>query len=133
MRHPANLGSLVLVIALPDDPAILIVGMPDLRPVPAAATATLHPAGEDADRAAPVLSRLPGGHKDLDRLEGIWRDDGFVVVPDVVLWNLTLIVLFLLGQEVHGVGLLEKGIALVLLIPKYNGVDTMCAQGEEGI
>ena len=108
--------SFKLVIALPDDPAILVVGMPDLRPVPTAAAAALHPAGEDADRASSVLSRLSGGHKDLDRLEGIRRDDGFVVVPDVVLRDFTLVVLFLLGQEVHGVGLLEQGIALVFLV-----------------
>ena len=48
--------SFKLVIALPDDPAILVIGVPDLRPVPTAAAAALHPAGEDADRAAPVLS-----------------------------------------------------------------------------
>ena len=108
--------SLELVIALPDDPAILVIGMPDLRPIPTAATAALHPAGEDADGAAPVLSCFPGGHKDLDCLEGIRRDDGFVVVPDVVLWDFTLVVLFLLGQVVHGVGFLEQGIALVFLV-----------------
>ena len=108
--------TLELVIALPYDPAILVVGVPDLRPVPTAAAAALHPAGEDADRAAPVLSRLPGGHKDLDCLEGIRRDDGFVVVPDVVLRDFTLVVLFLLCQEVHGIGLLEQGIALVFLV-----------------
>lgn len=108
--------SLELVIALPDDSAILVVRMPDLRPVPAAAAAALHSAGEDTDRAAPVLSCLPGGHKDLDCLEGIRRYDGFVVVPDVVLWDFTLVVLFLLGQEVHGVCLLEQGVALVLLV-----------------
>ncbi len=36
-----------------------------------------------------------------------------MVVPDVVLRDFTLVVLFLLGQEVHGVGLLEQGVALV--------------------
>ena len=99
--------SFKLVIAMPDDPAILVIGVPDLRPVPTAAAAALHPAGEDADRAAPVLSCLPRGHKDLDCFEGIRRYDGFVVVPDVVLRDFAFVVLFLLGQEVHCVGFLE--------------------------
>lgn len=48
-----------------------------------------------------------------------------MVVPDVVLRDLALIVLFLLGQEVHGVGLLEQGVALVLLVPQNRGFDTI--------
>ena len=49
-----------------------------------------------------------------------------MVVLHIVLRDLTLIGSHLLGQEVLAEGLLQQGIAFVLLVPKYSGFDTMC-------
>ena len=35
----------------------------------------------------------------------------------------------LLRQEIHGECLLQKRVAFVFFVPKYTGVDTMCAVG----
>ena len=39
-----------------------------------------------------------------------------MIIFDIVLWDFTLISLFLLGQEVDREGLLQQSIALVLLV-----------------
>ena len=64
----------------------------------------------------PVPALGASCHLTLHHLEGLWINDGLVVAFDVILWNLALVGLCLLGQEIHGVTLLQQGIALVLLI-----------------
>ena len=59
-------------------------------------------------------------------------DDGWVAVSDVILRKLALIFLHLLREEVRAEGLLQNRIPHVFLIPKYTGVDTMCAVGANG-
>ena len=63
-----------------------------------------------------ILALGPSGQFPLDHLEGLRIDDGLVVVLHVVLRDLTLIGSHLLGQEVLAEGLLQQGIALVLLV-----------------
>lgn len=54
--------------------------------------------------------------------EQLFRNDGFVVVLDVVLRNDAIVLDALLRQEVRGVGLLKQGVAHVLLVAE-NLVD----------
>ena len=94
------------MVALPDDLAVGIVAVPDLRPVPAAAVAALDLAGKDADRALAVPALFTGCHQGLHHLEGLWIDNGLMIILDIVLRDFALIGLFLLGQEVDCEGLL---------------------------
>lgn len=104
------------MIALPDDLPVGVVAVPDLRPIPAAAVAALDLAGEDTDRALAVPAFGAGGHQGLHHLEGLWIDNGLMIVFDIVLRDFALVGLFLLGQEVDREGLLQQRIALVLLV-----------------
>ena len=63
-----------------------------------------------------ILALGPSGELPLDHLEGLRVDDCLVVVLHVVLWDLTLIGSHLLGQKVLAEGLLQQGIAFVLLV-----------------
>ena len=47
-----------------------------------------------------------------------------MVALNVILRNLAFVGLRLLGQEIHGVTLLQQGIAFVLLVPQHRGFDT---------
>ena len=51
-------------------------------------------------------------------LKYLRADDGFVVALHIILRNFTFIDLFLLGEEVHGVGFLKECIALVFFVGK---------------
>ena len=51
-------------------------------------------------------------------LKYLRADDGFVIAFHIILRNFSLVDLFLLGEEVHRVGLLKKRVALVLLVGK---------------
>jgi hypothetical protein len=57
-------------------------------------------------------------HLALDHVEGLWVNDGFVVAFHIVLRNLAFVELGLLREVVDREGLLQEGIALVLLISK---------------
>ena len=94
------------MVALPDDLPVGVVAVPDLRPVPAAAIAALNLTGKNADRALAVPALFAGGHQGLHHLEGLWIDNGLMIILDIVLRDFALIGLFLLGQEVDCEGLL---------------------------
>ena len=52
-----------------------------------------------------------------------------MTVLHIILRNLAFILFEFFGQEVGTKALLEKRVALIAFIPKYIGVDTMCAVG----
>ena len=68
------------------------------------------------DTAVAILALGPSGELPLDHLEHLRVNDGLVIVLHVVLRYLALIGFHLLGQEVLAEGLLQQGIALVLLV-----------------
>ena len=43
----------------------------------------------------------------------------------IILGHLTLVLLVLLRQEVHGEGLLEQRVTLIFLVPQDRGFDTI--------
>jgi hypothetical protein len=67
----------------------------------------------DAAVVVPTLTSLL--HFSLYHLKYVRVNDGFVVILNIVLGNLALVGLFLFGQVINGVGLLQKRITLVLL------------------
>lgn len=68
--------------------------------------------------AVPSFALFPAFQFPLYLLEYIRADNGFMVAFHIVLRDFALIGLFLLGEEVNRVGLLQERIALVLLIGK---------------
>ena len=112
-----------LLIALPDDPAVLVVAVPDLRPVPPTAAATPDFAGKDR---GPAVLGIAGalGENILHQSELLRRDDGRVTVFHIVLRHCAVIGHSFFRQEIRSVGFLEQSAALVLLVPQHRGFDT---------
>ena len=104
------------MIALPDNPAVFAVGMPDLRAVPLAALSAAYLTGEKMDAAVSPTAAFSTLQFLLNQLKHLRLDDGFVVALHIVLRNLSLVDLFLFGEEIHRVALLKKRIAFVFLI-----------------
>ena len=116
VRRGTALFVFVLLVALPDRPLVDIFGVPDLGAVPVTAVAAFDLPGKQVHTAVPVLSLGTSGQLALHHLEGFRINDDLVVALNVVLRNLAFVGFRLLGQEVHGVTLLQQGITLVLLV-----------------
>ena len=82
---------IVLVVAAPDGPLVLAVGMPDLGTIPAPALAALDLGGKGMHSAVILFAFTTPLYLALNHLEHVRMDDGFVVPLNVVLRNLTLI------------------------------------------
>ena len=108
---------------------IRVVGVPDLLAVIPAAVPADKAGRERAVPAKRATGTLPPGQLRLHLLKLIRRDYGLVIAFHIILGYLTLVLLVLLRQEVHGEGFLEQRVAFVLLVPQYSGFDTMCAVG----
>lgn len=57
-------------------------------------------------------------HFTLDHLEYFRLDNGFVVILYIILWDFLFVDFGLLGKEVCGVRLLQKGITFILFVFK---------------
>ena len=84
MRRTADRAG-VLAVALPDDFAVLVVGMPDLGAVSAAAVSAVNHAGENVHSAVTVIPGLARRHLLLHEVEGFRADDRFMVAFHVIL------------------------------------------------
>ena len=112
----ALLAAVKFVVALPDYPAVFIVGMPYLRAVPALAVAAFYFAGKDAYAALAVRPRLPDSHLLLHRLEHGRVYDGVMVILHIILRDLALVDLFLFGKEIHRVHFLQERVPFVFFV-----------------
>ena len=101
------------MVALPDRPAVFVVGMPDLRAVPASALSTFYLAGENMNPTVAVSAGASALQFILNLIEDLRIDDGFVILFDIVLRDLTFIDFCLFGQEVDDEGLLQECVTLV--------------------
>ncbi len=101
MGCPAFFLTLELSIALPDGAAVLTVGMPDLGAVPATAVAADNAGGENSAAAVVTAQRLAPCELSLHHIKLIWGNDGLVALLYIILWNLALVDLHFLVQEVH--------------------------------
>ena len=116
MRRGTLLSVIVLVVAPPYDFSVLVVGVPHLRAVKAAAITASDFAGENADASVPVRIAEPPLHLLLHPVELCGRDNRFMVSLHIVLRHLALVLLLFLCQEVRGVNLLEQGVAFVFFV-----------------
>ena len=114
--------------AAPDDGFAAMV-VPVDAPVKLSAFAAENHLGEAviAGEAAFLAGRADMYHSPADKLslylhEQVFRNDGLVIVLDIVLRHCAVVLDALLRQEVSGVGLLKQGISHVLLVPE-NLVD----------
>ena len=105
---------MVLVSALPDDLPVLVVAVPDLRSVEFSAVPTEDFPGEYG--VASMRSTPATLHLVLNLQEGLCRDDGVVILFNMVHWYFALVPDSLLMQEIQRVGLLEDFVAHVGLV-----------------
>lgn len=79
-----------------------------------------------------MLVLLPQFDEVLHPVKDLRLDDVRMALFHVVLWNRAVVLHPFLGEVILGVSLLEQGAAFVFFVPKYTGVDTMCAVGANG-
>ena len=119
MRSFAAGLPLVLSVASPDHPAVLVGRVPYLRAVPAPA---LSAADFHRKRAETVLASALGfsfRHFRLHQLPFGFINYPRMAVRDDVLRNLALVFLHLFGKEIDREALLEHSVAAVLFIRQY--------------
>ena len=116
MRCVAFVFSFEFAVALPDDAAVFVRGMPHLAAVKPTAAA----ADEFSRKAACAVMRasglLPSRQLILCHIEYFRLDDGRMAVLDVILGNFPFIDLHLFCEKVRAESLLQQGVALVFLI-----------------
>ena len=125
MGRAAWLPAFVFVVALVNDPAVFVRGVPDLGAVPAPAFTALDFRGKHTHAAVAVLVLCPSRHLCLDIIEGYRIDDSLMVALHIVLRDLALVLFCFLLEEVHRELLLQEGVALVLLIGKDTADGTL--------
>ena len=109
-------GAFIFSVAAPDGLSVPVGGVPDFASEEAPAFSTYNAAGEQALTTVPVPVHLPFLKLKLRQVKHLFRDDGGVAVPDIVLGQFTLVFLVLLGQKIRAEGFLENCIALVALV-----------------
>lgn len=110
MRRGAFFLAVILVITLPDYSAILTVGMPDLGTVPLSALSAAYLAGEKVDTAVRAPTLLSALQFLLNQFKHLRLNDGLVISLHIVLRDFALVDLFLLGEEIIRIALLQERI-----------------------
>lgn len=116
MGRFAFVFSLELAVALPDDSAVAVGGVPGLSSENIAAIPTDDLPGKGAGLTVPIAAVFAPFQLRLHLLPCPRLDDGGVAVLHIVLGNLSLIDLGFLGEKIHREGLLEQSGAFVLFI-----------------
>ena len=116
LNDASGLISFEFAVALPDDAAVFVRGMPHLAAVKPTAAA----ADEFSRKAACAVMRtaclLPSRQLILRHVKDLWLDDGRMAVLDIILRYLAFIDLHLFCEKVRAESLLQQGVALVFLI-----------------
>lgn len=111
LLHQMRGAALFLVaefaVALPDHPAVLAVGVPDLGAVVAAAVAADQPGGEYPAAAVVEAHAFAPSELGLDNIELVGLDDGLVAFLNIILLNLALVDLPLFIEEINRVAFLR--------------------------
>ena len=120
LLHQMRGAALFLVaefaVALPDHPAVLAVGVPDLGAVESAAVAADQPGGEHPAAAVVEAHALAPSELGLDNIKLMGLDDGLVAFLDIILLDLAIVDLPLFIEEINRVAFLEQGSTFVFLI-----------------
>ena len=115
---------LELPITLPDHFSVLAGTMPYLRAVRAPAISAPDLSGENSlFSVCFVVQEL------LHQFILLRRDDRRVTVFNEIPLDFPVVFHLLFGEIIDRVRLLKQRTALIFFIPKYSGVDTMCAVG----
>lgn len=109
---------LEFAVALPDHSAVLVIGVPHLGAVHAAAVAAEDLPGEGTAAVVASALPLPPGDLRLHRFPFLGTDDCRVAVLHIVLGHLAFVDLHGLGEKIHGVPFLKQGRTLVLFVPQ---------------
>ena len=116
MPRAARLSLLgIFLVAAEDHSAILIRGVPHLRPVPTATAAAFDFVREDA-HVAVLAVLLSAFYLRLDKIKQVRRDDRLVVLFHIILRNLARVLTSRLIQEVCRILFLNQRIAAILLV-----------------
>lgn len=119
MRSAAFCLIAELAVALPDNPTVLAVGVPDLGAVAAAAVAADQPGGKYSAAAVVEAHAFAPSKLGLDNIELVGLDDGLVAPLDPILLDLALVDLPFFAEEINRVALLKECRPLIFLIREY--------------
>lgn len=104
------------MIALPDDPAVFVGGMPYLCPEKRTAICADQARGEYGIPAVASPQGFPPCHLVLHKVPLFRCNNGRMAVLHIILRNRTIVDLFLFREEVDRVAFLQKRIAFVFFI-----------------
>ena len=107
---------LEFAVALPDDPAVTVGGVPGLGTENPAAVATEDLPGEGAGLTMPIAAVFAPLQLHLNLFPFPRLDNGRMVVLHIIPRNLAFVDLVFLGEEIHRKGLLKDGIAHIFFI-----------------
>ena len=107
-----------LAVALPDNTAVAVGGVPSLCSENISAVGTNDLPGEGAGLIVPVAAVFAPFQLHLNLLPFPGFDDGGVAVLHIILRDLSLIDLCFLGEEIHRKRLLKQCGAFVLFVPQ---------------
>lgn len=110
--------SFEFAVALPNNTAVAVGGVPGLGTENIAAVGADDLPGEGAGLMVPVAAIFAPFHLHLNLLPFPRLDDGGMAVLHIVLGNLPLVDLGFLGEEIHRERLLKQSGALVLFVPQ---------------
>ena len=105
-----------LSVALPDNAAVLAVGVPDLGAVESAAVAADQPGGEHPAAAVVEAHALSPSELGLDNIKLVRLDNGLVAPLDPILLDLALVDLPLFIEEINRIALLKECRSLIFFI-----------------
>ncbi len=100
------------MIALPNHPAILASGMPDLAAIETAALTTDNLSGERAATRFIAFFLLSFFQLMLNEIIDLWGNDSGVAIFNIVLGNFPLVGFLFLGEKIDGVGLLVEAMGV---------------------
>ena len=108
MRRAALFLVAELAITLPDNPAVLAVGVPDLGSIVTAAVAADQPGGKYSAAAVVEAHAFAPSKLGLDNIKLVGLDDRLVAPLDPILLDLALVDLTLFTEEINRVAFLKS-------------------------
>ena len=113
----ALFGTGIAAVAVPDIVTLRVFAVvPDFVPIKAAAVCTNQLIAKRAIIPKPCLVSSPALQLLLNKVENLWRNNWFVRILNVVLWQFAVIFPRFLAEIVHCVALLQQSFSLILLV-----------------
>ncbi len=126
MGSGAKFPLMKLFVALPDGLSILGVRVPYLPSIKSTALPANNPAGKAVDCAGVVPCCLSSPELLLHKFKGLWWNDGWMRVFNIILWHFTLVYFGFFCKKICRQCLLEYSVALIFLIGKDAFYSTLC-------